>query len=291
MSEHFDYLEAFSRNLGWVTELELERLRKMRIAIAGVGGVGGVYVRTLVRLGIGAMNIADIDAFELANFNRQEGAMMSTLGKPKVDVMAAMARDINPELDVRLFPEGVGPTNYDDFLKDVDIFVDGLDIYAFDARAGTHAVCRRLGIPAVMAAPLGMAAAVVAFLPGKMSFEDYYGFEGVDDEERLMRFLVGLSPRMLHRHYLVDPSRIDLKTRRTASIPMAVHLCAGIAATDALKILLGRGKVYAAPHAITYDAYLNRWVHTWRPGGYRNPINRSQVALLKRLLADAATPR
>ena len=103
----FDYDEAFSRNLGWVTQTEQLLLRQKRIAIAGLGGVGGGHLVTLARLGIGAFHIADFDVFELANFNRQAGATMSALGRPKVDVLAAMARDINPELALETFPEGV----------------------------------------------------------------------------------------------------------------------------------------------------------------------------------------
>ena len=75
----FDYHEAFSRNLGWVTEAEQETLRNKRIAIAGMGGVGGSHLLTLTRLGIGAFNLADFDQFELANFNRQAGASVSHL--------------------------------------------------------------------------------------------------------------------------------------------------------------------------------------------------------------------
>ena len=69
--EDFSYDEAFSRNLGWVTEAEQARLRRTRVCIAGLGGVGGVYLLTLARLGIGAFSIADFDSFALANFNRQ----------------------------------------------------------------------------------------------------------------------------------------------------------------------------------------------------------------------------
>ena len=57
----FDYHEAFSRNLGWVTETEQEVLRNKRIAIAGMGGVGGSHLLTLTRLGIGAFNLADFE--------------------------------------------------------------------------------------------------------------------------------------------------------------------------------------------------------------------------------------
>ena len=80
---NFDYHEAFARNIGWVTEAEQAALRGKRIAIAGMGGVGGVHLLTLTRLGIGAFNIADMDTFDVVNFNRQAGASMSTVGQPQ----------------------------------------------------------------------------------------------------------------------------------------------------------------------------------------------------------------
>src|SRR5688572_18341410 len=105
MPEPFDYAAAFSRNIGWLTQAEQDQLRRKSIAIAGVGGVGGFHLTTLARLGIGRFHIADLDTFEIANFNRQAGAMVSTIGRPKVDVLAEMARDINPECEIRQFPE------------------------------------------------------------------------------------------------------------------------------------------------------------------------------------------
>lgn len=123
----FDYSEAFSRNIGWVTEAEQAVLKSKRVAIAGLGGVGGVHLTTLSRLGIGAFHIADADHFELANFNRQAGATVSTLGQSKLDVMTRMARDINPEIDIKDFSEGIHEGNIEAFLDGVDIYVDALD--------------------------------------------------------------------------------------------------------------------------------------------------------------------
>jgi len=80
----FDYNEAFARTLGWVTEAEQSQLRQRRVAIAGLGGVGGVHLLTLTRLGIGKFNIADNDRFELVNFNRQAGATVDSIGRPNV---------------------------------------------------------------------------------------------------------------------------------------------------------------------------------------------------------------
>jgi molybdopterin/thiamine biosynthesis adenylyltransferase len=281
----FDYAEAFSRNLGWVTAEEQARLRRKRVAIAGLGGVGGSHLLALARLGIGAFNVADFDSFELTNFNRQVGATCSTLGQPKLEVLMKMARDINPELDIRLFPDGVTPGNVDDFLRGADIYVDGLDFFAFQARMFTFGACARLGVPATTAAPLGMGVAVLNFLPGRMTFEEYFGFQGQTESEQALRFLLGLSPAMLQRTYLVDRSRVNFAGRRGPSTVIACELCAGVASAETLKIVLGRGPVLAAPWGLHFDAYRNRYKRTWRPGGYRNPLQWLGRALARRQLA------
>lgn len=288
ISPPFAHHEAFSRNLGFITEWELNQLRHKRIAIAGAGGVGGVHLITLARLGIGAFHIADMDVFELANFNRQAGALISTLGQPKVDVMAAMARDINPELDLRTFPQGIHADNIEAFLQGVDVYVDALDFFALEARIMVFAACARLGIPAVTVAPMGMGAGLMNFLPGRMTFNSYFGLEGVDKLESYTRLLVGLGPRAPHGRYLVDRTRLDLEHQRAPSTPMGVYLCAGVAGTEVLKILLRRGKVFCAPYAITYDAYLNRRVVTWRPGGYRNPLTQLRLWFARRIVKRIA---
>jgi hypothetical protein len=69
---------------------------------------------------------------------------------------------------------------------------------------------------------------------------------------------------------------------------MACQLCAGVAATEALKILLGRGKVMAAPYGMQFDAYRNKMVQTWRPGGNKNPLHRLAIMIGKRQMSKAA---
>lgn len=278
----FDYDAAFSRNIGWVTEAEQRALRGKRVAIAGLGGVGGAHLLTLARLGIGRFSIADFDCFDIANFNRQAGATMASLGRPKTEILAEQVRLINPEVDLRIFNQGVTAQNIDDFLADVDIYVDGLDFFAFAARETTFAACARLAIPAVTAAPIGMGTAVLNFLPGRMSFEQYFRVSRHDDAEKAARFLAGLTPAMLHHGYLVDPSRVDLAAGCGPSTSMACQLCAGAAATEVLKILLRRGSVLAAPWGLHFDAYTNRMKKTWRPGGNANPLQRLLIAIARR---------
>jgi molybdopterin/thiamine biosynthesis adenylyltransferase len=278
----FDYDEAFARNLGWVTPAEQQVLRNTRVAIAGLGGVGGVHLLTLARLGVGAFNIADHDTFDLANFNRQIGATMSTLGRPKVEVLAAMARDINPEVDIRSFPQGVTADNLDTFLEGAAIYVDGLDFFAFDIRERTFAACAAKSIPAVTVAPIGMGAALLNFMPGGMTFEQYFGFRGKSDPEKAIRFLLGVAPAMLHRRYLVDPSRVNFQEQRGPSTSMSCQLCAGVAATQVLKIVLKRGPIVAAPRGLHFDAYTNRLKRTWRRRGNNSLIQRLMLRLARR---------
>ena len=102
----FRYDEAFSRNLGWVTADEQHVLRRKRVAIAGLGGVGGSHTVTLSRLGIGGFHLADFDAFELSNFNRQAGATVAHLGRPKVDVLAAAYGSVLSDVEIVL-PAGL----------------------------------------------------------------------------------------------------------------------------------------------------------------------------------------
>jgi molybdopterin/thiamine biosynthesis adenylyltransferase len=282
MHKLFDYGLAFSRTLGWITENEQNILRSKRIAIAGLGGVGGVHLTTLARLGIEKFNISDLDTFELANFNRQAGAGISHLNRSKVEVMTEMALDINPGMDIKSFPDGVNQGNVDAFLDGVDLYVDGLDFFALEARRVVFAACAEKGIPAITAAPLGLGVSFLCFMPGKMTFEDYFQWEGQSETEQLLRFLVGISPAGLQLSYLVDNSRLDLVNQKGPSTPMACDFCAGITGTYALKILLDRGCIVAAPKAIHFDAYRNKFLITWMPWGNNNPLQRIKLSIARK---------
>jgi hypothetical protein len=280
----FDYDKAFSRNIGWVTPTEQQKLRSTRIGIAGLGGVGGAHLRTLARLGICRFNISDFDDFDVHNLNRQAGAFVSSLGKPKMDTVANIALDINPEIDLRLFPQGVQPDNVDEFLRDVDIYVDGLDFFALPARRMVFAKCREKGIPVLTAAPLGIGTALLYFSPTGMSAEDYFKWEGHDVQEQYARFIAGLSPSMIQRDYLVAPEAVNFQEKRGPSTIMACDLCAGVMGASVLKILMGRGGVKAAPWGMHFDAYHQKLKFTWRPFGNSNPLQRLLLKFIRPML-------
>jgi len=258
----FSYDDAFVRNIGWVTPAEQQILRERRVAVAGLGGVGGSHVLALARLGVGAFHIADFDRFDLANMNRQAGAFMGTMGRPKAEVIAEMVREINPEAEVTVFPEGVaGGASSDAYLAGCDLVLDGLDFFVIDVRRALFAAAAAAGIPAVTAAPLGTGTAWLVFTPEGIGFDRYFDFkDGESTLRQYVKFMIGLSPKGVHRAALVAPERVDFSARAGPSTAMGCQLASAVAVTEALKLLLGRPGLRPAPAFHQFDPVLGRYV-------------------------------
>ncbi|WP_454781807.1 ThiF family adenylyltransferase [Legionella sp. WA2022007384] len=286
--EQFDYLNAFTRNIGWLTEEEQIFLRTKKIAIAGLGGVGGIHLLTLVRLGIEQFHLAEMDTFEIQNFNRQVGATVSSLHQPKIDVLAQMAKSINPNVQITCFNEGINQHNINEFLAGVDLYVDGLDFFVLDVRAQVFKRAYEMNIPAITAGPIGMGTCYLVMMPGQMTFEEYFQFNGYNPKELPVRFLVGLNPKLFNRHYLVDPSRVNFDLEKGPSTMIACQLCAGVMGAEALKVLLHRGPIYALPRYQVFDPYLCKHRIGWMPWGNRNPIQRLKIFLMKKRLSSSS---
>jgi molybdopterin/thiamine biosynthesis adenylyltransferase len=279
--DRWSYELAFSRNLGLINPGEQERLRASRVAIAGMGGVGGVHLATLARLGIGAFRIADPDTFDIVNTNRQYGADIHTLGRSKVQVMAEKARAINPELKLEVFSEPVHSENLGSFLDGVDLLLDGIDFFSFDTRRRLFREAARRGIWAITAGPIGFSAAWLVFDPAGMSFDDYFDLhDGMAPAEEFAAFAMGLAPRGTQFPY-IDLSYVDFRTGRGPSVGFACNLCSAVAAAEAVKILLGRKPLRPVPCYAQFDAYrciLRQGRLVW---GNRGPVQRLKRRVLR----------
>ncbi|HEY3130869.1 MAG TPA: ThiF family adenylyltransferase [Acidobacteriota bacterium] len=270
----WSYEEAFARNTGLITPDEQQRLRRSRIAIVGMGGVGGVHAVTLARLGVGGFTLADPDIFEIVNTNRQYGARQSTVGQSKVEVMANILRDINPEIDVRVFRDPISAENADEFLKDADLFVDGIDFFEIEVRRLLFRLAAERGRYAITAGPIAFGTAWLVFAPGGMSFDRYFDFsDRMPLVDKLVAFAVGLFPKAVQRGYMSIKS-VNFAARTGPSSSLACQLASGVLAAEAIKILLGRGSIWAAPYYQQFDAYLGRYVRGRLLGGNRNPVQR-----------------
>lgn len=281
---HFDYHEAFSRNLGLLTEAEQEQLRSFTIAIPGLGGVGGVHLISLIRQGFEKFKIADLDVYELKNFNRQFGARLDTLGRAKVEVMKEEALKINPNCSIEVYPQGVTPENINDFLADVDLTIDAIDAFAVDVRRLVYNESLKRNIPVIGAGPIGFGSAFHVFLPGGPTFDEYYAVnDGMSYDEKILSFMVGLVPALLQRTYLRGA---NLKEKRGPSSIGAINLCAGIVAIYALKVLLKKGSIKAAPYYHQFDVMRERYVTKRLWWGNKNPLQRLKIRLAQYLIKD-----
>jgi molybdopterin/thiamine biosynthesis adenylyltransferase len=279
------YDEAFARHRGLISVQEQSVLKGKRVAIVGQGGVGGIHLITLARLGIGSFHIADPDRFEVANFNRQYGASMRSLGRNKALVMAEEARAINPELTLKVFDEAITPENIDALLDGVDLVLDGIDFFSLGTRRLVFAEARRRGLWALTAGPIGFSAAWLVFDPVGMSFDAYFDLhDAMDRADQLVAFLTGLTPRASHLAYL-DLTQVDPRSGRGPSVGLACQLCAGVAATEVVKILLGRTPIRPVPWYFQFDAYRQRLYQGRLRWGNRSPAQRLKRRLMKQNLA------
>ena len=122
----FTYKEFTTRNIGFVTEIEQERLRQSTVFVCGTGGMGGACVFALARAGVGKLVLADIDNFEISNLNRQAFAFMQTIDRHKAEATAEICMTINPELDITVYRDE-WPQHVEEAVRDSAIVVNGTD--------------------------------------------------------------------------------------------------------------------------------------------------------------------
>jgi molybdopterin/thiamine biosynthesis adenylyltransferase len=254
----FDYSEAFSRNRGVLDDEEMARVRSARVAIAGAGGAGSNYLLALTRLGVEKFTIADHDVFELTNMNRQAGATMANLGRKKAVVMAEMAAEINPGVDVRVLSDGLGRATMADFFADATVVMDTIDLLVMDVRDILHEEAQRRGCHVVTGAvPIGFGVATTTFGPGSMSYWDSFGIDPADSNMTKMRKMIeGLTSAGFPQGYLpakffdFGPTEDDVVFSSLASTH---YLGTGVAVTEALCLISGRRRPTLAPDILQVD--------------------------------------
>jgi len=250
-----------------------------------MGGVGGVHLITMTRTGVGNFHIADFDTYEPANINRQFGARVPDFGRPKMQVMKEQALSVNPYLEITEFPEGISSSNIDDFLDGVQVVIDGLDFFAFDVRRLLFNRAREKGVYVITAGPMGFSSAMLIFSPHEgMSFDEYFNIvDGMESQDRYLSFALGLAPRATHIKYM-DLSKVDLESKAGPSLNIACQVCSGMAATEALRIILNKGRIKPVPHFFQFDPYVQKYRKGKLLMGNRNPIQRIKMAVVKHIL-------
>lgn len=280
----FDYDLAFSRNHGITSTEEQLRLKNATVAIAGMGGVGGDYLITLMRAGVGNFKISDFDDFEVGNFNRQYGATMSAVGRKKMEVMAELALDINPEANIETYPEGINESNVNEFLTGVDVFVDAVEFFEIKVHQLIINACMARGIPAVFGVPLGFGVGVLIYTPEGMSFDEYFDLDySAPLEQQVLKMSLGCAPAGFHLKY-VDPSSVDLAKRKAPSMASGCKLATGMVITQTLMAILHPSELKPLPYYTCYDARLNQLKKGYLWMGNRNPIQKLKFFIARKKL-------
>lgn len=147
-------LNQFSRTELLLGKAAMEKLSKSRVAVFGIGGVGGYVCEALVRSGVGAFDLIDDDKVCLTNLNRQIIATRKTVGQFKTDVMKERMLEINPSVEVRIHKCFFLPENADEFpFEEYDYIVDAVDTVT--AKLELIMKAKRLDIPIISAMGAG----------------------------------------------------------------------------------------------------------------------------------------
>jgi len=167
--------------------------------------------------------------------------------------MAEIVRDINPDADVIDYPEAVVLHNAEDFFRGADLFVDAIDFFAMDARRILFREAAARHLYAITAGPVGFGGVWMVFDPRGMTFDEH--FDARKDESGVAAFIRGISPGG-------PPSYLDLRyydpvAQTGPCCSLACCIAAGGMAHEALRILLRRPGLEAAPYVHKFDPHDN----------------------------------
>lgn len=174
------YNERTLRNRFWVGgDIGQQRIRNLKLSVAGLGGIGGAIAEALVRLGVGHLRIADLDRIEKTNINRQVMAKKATLGQNKAEAMAAALRDIADDYELVVYNDGVHAGMVEEFVEGVDAIVDEIDVFALDQKVRLHRAARERGLALYTAYAVGLGVHFYKFQGNDYTLEDFLGSDFV----------------------------------------------------------------------------------------------------------------
>ena len=201
--------ERYERNIGALTEAEQALLKSKKAVIVGCGGLGGYIAEFLCRIGLGSLTVIDGDVFAASNLNRQLNALEANLGKGKAAETKKRLLQIRADLSVEAVSTFLNEDNANDLLKGHDVILDALD--SVKARLLVEKAANDLGIPLVHGAVKEWNAQVSTVYPGDFTLAMLY------------------------------PANEEFE--RPSVLSFTPAFCAAIQASEAVKVLLGKGDV------------------------------------------------
>jgi molybdopterin/thiamine biosynthesis adenylyltransferase/molybdopterin converting factor small subunit len=160
-------LQRYSRQimLDEIGFVGLEKLRKAKVCVVGVGGIGNPVVTQLTAMGIGKLKIVDRDIIEISNLHRQHLYTEKDIGRVKVEAAKEKLEQINSSVEIEALPNSVTRYTAESIVKGFDVVVDALD--SIDARYALNDACIKLNIPLIYAGALSMLGSICTIIPNK----------------------------------------------------------------------------------------------------------------------------
>jgi hypothetical protein len=248
--------EFLNRALPFFGEDGFAVLRSKLVAFAGLGGVGGGAFLALVRCGVTRFRLAENGVFDPPDMNRQAAAFGTTMDRNKIEVYAELARSINPEVELELYPTGTSVKNIEDFLAGADLHVGVIDAEkGRDVKDITPGLLEKHALPMLTCGVFGFGALLVGHEPGSMMPEEFWALAAEKSGGRKL----GLLPGLMAAHYA--PAVMERIDAGAASGTLPTTAIGGMAsntllAAEVLAYLLrgttvmGREPVFAPRYAV-----------------------------------------
>ncbi len=232
-----DYWEMLARQMPLVSEDEQKKFKNAKITVVGCGGIGGLTIEMLARLGVGELVVVDEDVFDITNLNRQTLSSIDNIGNEKSVEAKLRIEKVNPHVKVASFSEHVDERNVDSLLSDSRLVIDALDNVL--TRVIVSRKAREYKIPFVHGAVHGSLGQVTTFLANTISYEEMFNLPSLGND------LTG---------EVVD----ELKSIASGKPPVfgpTPNLVSCLQAMEAYKIITGVGKVTVSPKVLTFDLF------------------------------------
>ncbi|MGB9743244.1 MAG: ThiF family adenylyltransferase [Minisyncoccales bacterium] len=244
-----NYQKLFKRNIGFISEKEQKKLAQTSISIAGLGADGGLLAERLVRFGIGKFVLADPDAFEPSNTNRQFGANFKTFGKNKAKVIARELTLINPKIKITIFDKGVNKFNVSEFVKKSDIVVDEIEYLNHEISILLAQEARKQNKYLFMGANIGWGASIFCFSPKGMTLEKYFQYDPKTKKINLIRYVKKV-PSYFNKNLL---KKVISRKIPIPSLSSSVGLTSSLLTNEIILFIIKKRKPIIAPKFLFFD--------------------------------------
>jgi molybdopterin/thiamine biosynthesis adenylyltransferase len=213
-NENF-YIERTQRNHFFLGGEEGQlKLRKLKVGVAGLGGMGSNIAEYLARVGVGELRLADPDTIDTSNINRQVIANTKSVGKKKAIASKEEINIITPDVDIKVYEQGITEDIVEEFVIGCDFIVDEIDIFPLDAHYTLHKMCRKHNVPVYSAYVIGLGVHFYKFYGDEFKFEDFLSFTDAmtdgDVLEEVSRNVVNPAPQYLQGENLADFKKMAL---------------------------------------------------------------------------------